>query len=100
MADIKAGGMGSPNDAGDPGSFVNSMAAGIESALNEILDDEGRDRLLVNDNSSDTRDRRMLFCAIAQGVVNHLRANADAFKVTLHFTNGQVTSATISIATQ
>jgi hypothetical protein len=100
VADLKPGRMGSANDAGVPLPFQNSMAAAIEAALNTLLPAEGRDTLIVNDNSPETRDRRVAFCAIAQGVVNHLRDNADAFKVTLHFTNGEVTSATISIDTQ
>jgi hypothetical protein len=100
MADLKPGGMGLSTEAGMPSAFQSSLAAAIETALNNLLPPEGRDTLLVNDNSPETRDRRVFFCAIAQGVVNHLRDNADAFKVHLHFTGGILTSATITIDTQ
>jgi hypothetical protein len=100
MANLKPGGMGLSTEVGMPAAFQSSMAAAIEAALNNLLPGEGRDTLPVNDNSPETRDRRLFFCAVAQGVVNHLRNNADAFKVHLHFTGGIPTSATITIETQ
>ena len=33
-------------------------------------------------------ERRLLFVAVAQGVVRHLAANPDAFKVQVSLTNG------------
>ena len=60
--------------------FAGSMAAAMESALNALLDDEGRPRV-PTDNSTETRDRRIMFLAIARGIVDHLAANQDAFRV-------------------
>lgn len=72
MADLKAG---------ELDDFANSMARAMETALNNVLVAEGKPAL-PTDNSAETRDRRTLFVAIAQGVVNHLVANPDAFVVT------------------
>ena len=102
MADLKAGAMGlAQPDNVKPAAFSTSMAEAIENALNTLLVNEGRDALLIDDNSSETRDRRLLFCAIAQGVVNYLHDNDDAFRVHLVFDGaGQVTSASIEIRRQ
>lgn len=80
MADLKAGGLGSRIDPAIPAAFANSMAAAMESALNSLLASEGNPTVPV-DNTPESRDRRILFLAIAQGVVNHLAANADAFHI-------------------
>lgn len=73
MADkLKPGGQ-APN-------FAGSMAAAMEAALNVLLAAEGRPTV-PDDDSAETRDRRILFLAIAQGIVNHLVANEDAFVI-------------------
>ncbi len=46
--------------------FAGSMAAAMEAALNNLLDGVGRPRV-PTDNSDETRDRRVMFLAIAQG---------------------------------
>jgi hypothetical protein len=73
--------MGSPDVAGTPGEFANSMAAAIESELNSLLQDEGLPMLPL-DNSRETRDRRRLFVAIARGVLRHLDERRTAITVT------------------
>ena len=79
---LKAGGLGTPGDAADiPEAFADSMAAAMEEALNGLLEAEGRPPAPV-DNSTESRDRRMLFVAIAQGIVDHLVANSNAFVIT------------------
>jgi hypothetical protein len=81
MADqLKPGGLGAASDPGNPAAFVGSMAEAIESALNALLTAEGRPALPI-DNSAESRDRRMLFVAIAQGVVSHLAAHQGALVV-------------------
>ena len=60
--------------------FASSMAAAMEAALNRLLDEVGRPRV-PTDNSDETRDRRVMFLAIAQGIVDHLVANEDAFRI-------------------
>lgn len=77
---LKPGGLGSPNHVGTPPEFNGSMAEAMETALNALLIAEGRPELL-RDNSTESRDRRLLFVAIAQGVVNHLTANQAAFTI-------------------
>ena len=82
MADqLKPGGLGDPGFVGIPPEFAASMALAMEQALNDLLVAEGKPALDTS-NSAETRDRRTLFVAIAQGVVSHLVANHDAFDVT------------------
>jgi hypothetical protein len=90
--------IGNGGGTGIPGDFDNSLASQIENELNSILGGEGRDTFDTNDNSSDARDRRMLFVAIARGVVAHLVANPDAFKLNLTKDgDGKVTNVTLTI---
>jgi hypothetical protein len=56
------------------------MAAAMEAALNNLLASEGNPTVPV-DNSAESRDRRIMFLAIAQGVVNHMVQNQDAFRI-------------------
>jgi hypothetical protein len=102
MGKLRAGEMGKSVDEGGgtgmPSAFANSLASLIESELNSILGGEGRDTFGPDDNSSDARDRRMLFVAIAQGVVRHLVANPEAFRLVLTKDGGgRVTDAKIVI---
>ncbi|MGB5569704.1 MAG: hypothetical protein WBM81_10420, partial [Sedimenticolaceae bacterium] len=68
-----------PLKAGTVDDFNSSMAEAMEQALaqeyqklkNEGLPDMGED------------DRRMLFAAIAQGVVRHLKDNLTAFAISV-----------------
>jgi hypothetical protein len=68
MGALKPGDRGNPNHVGTPAEFAGSMAAAIENELNRLLTLEGKAPLVL-DNSSDSRDRRMLFIAISRGVV-------------------------------
>ena len=62
--------------AGTLDDFNNSMAAAIESAFELVWHD--RMGTPLPDETRD--DRRMMFVAIAQGVIQHLKNNAtDAF---------------------
>ncbi|MGB5641152.1 MAG: hypothetical protein WBM63_18735, partial [Sedimenticolaceae bacterium] len=71
-----------PLKAGTVDDFNSSMAEAMEQALaqeyqklkNEGLPDMGED------------DRRMLFAAIAQGVVRHLKDNLTAFAISVETT--------------
>ena len=94
---LKAGTMGDAGVTGMPLEFENSLAAAIEVALNNILAAEGKITFDLNDNSRQARDRRMLFVAIAQGLVNHLTANEAAFVIKFH---GLATDETIDIQTE
>ena len=77
MADkLRPGGMGDINL-----EFPNSLAESIEKALNALLLADGFERLPVDNNTEETRHRRRLLVAIAQGVVRHLVDNADAFQI-------------------
>ncbi len=67
--------------AGTLASFGGSMAEAMDLALNQALIAEGKPALDMS-NSNEARDRRTLFVAIAQGLVDHLMANQEAFDVT------------------
>ena len=94
---LKAGTMGNAAAIGMPPEFANSLAAAIELALNNILAAEGKPTFELSDNSRQARDRRMLFVAIAQGLINHLTANEAALVIK---SGGLPTSATIDIQTE
>ena len=78
MPALKPGGMGDRKAAGKPPEFAGSMADAMETALNKLLFNDGINQFDVNTNSEEARARRRLFVAIAQGVVRHLKDNADA----------------------
>jgi hypothetical protein len=78
--------------AGSKADYVASMASAMEKAF---LDEwssfmEGADAPAMNDQM------RLMFVAIAQGVVNHLKANHDAFKVTATQTSPGNYTGTVS----
>lgn len=78
---LKRGGLGDDDDpAPVPGEFAGSMAAAMEDALNFFLSGEQKPTVSV-DNSAESRDRRIMFLAIAKGIVDHLVANQDALKI-------------------
>lgn len=66
-----------PLKAGTSVDFADSLAAAIENALADEYQAAKGQAL----PSAGQVDRRMLFAAIAQGVVKHLQQNPDAFKV-------------------
>jgi hypothetical protein len=70
---LKAGGF-------DSTAFASSMAEAMEQALNVLLPQVDLPQVSTDD-TAETRDRRAMFLAIAQGVVNHLVANAGAFEI-------------------
>jgi hypothetical protein len=79
---LRPGGMGAVNpDGPEPPEFQDSLADSIEKALNALLHADGFERLPVNNNTEETRHRRRLLVAIAQGVVRHLVDNAAAFRI-------------------
>jgi hypothetical protein len=63
-----------------PSALAASMAEAMESALNNLLPKVDKPTVAV-DNSDEARDRRVMFLAIAQGIVNHLVQNQAAFKI-------------------
>ncbi|MFQ5793432.1 MAG: hypothetical protein ACE5JP_00075 [Candidatus Bipolaricaulia bacterium] len=73
MEELYGGSLNEPQ-----GQFENSMAGEIEKALNDLRAKEGMDPIPLGN-----RDRRMLFIAIARGVINHLKNNEQAFQIHL-----------------
>ena len=67
----------------DPDDFANSMAEAMEVALNQLLFDEGKPTV-PTDDTEEVRDRRIMFVAIARGIIDHLVANEDAFTIRRH----------------
>ena len=83
MADtLDAGGMGKPSEIGVPANFANSMADYIERAYWHCLDNDRKDTFDTSGNRDGDRDRRRIFVAIAQGVVQYLHDHQGAFRVT------------------
>lgn len=75
-----------------PGSnqdFASSMADAMERAFNQLLQNDGKTQFPIDSTQDETRDRRRLFAAIAQGVVAHLRDNPDAFDIANKNTNSE-----------
>jgi hypothetical protein len=69
--------------------FADSMAEEMEKALNQVRDKEGLSALPTGD-----KDRRMLFIAIAWGVINHLQKKQEGVTVSVtdgHTHNGHAT---------
>ena len=87
------GELGPATATGKPSQFAGSMAEAIEDALWSLLPPDRRFK--KDDNSPETRDRRTLFVAIAQGVCRHLDQNAGAFTVT--HTSGQAATHSVQI---
>jgi hypothetical protein len=62
---------------GTVADFVDSMAEEMERALNQVRAENGMPVLPMGD----ARDRRMLFIAIARGVINHIQKKQEAFHI-------------------
>lgn len=77
---LKPGGLGNSSSTTTPTAWRGSMAEEIETALNALLQREGKPSL-PDDNTPETRDRRMVFAAIAQGVCEHLAKQQSALVV-------------------
>lgn len=60
----------------------DTMAAAIERALISLMT-TGPEQLEAppTDDTPESRQRRLLFAAIARGVVSHLKAHPEAFEV-------------------
>ncbi|HEV2415938.1 MAG TPA: hypothetical protein VGX27_14130 [Candidatus Dormibacteraeota bacterium] len=81
MANLKAGQMGDPSELRMPVEFADSMASYIEAAFDKANQGEGKPPLALDSNTSDDRDRRMIFVAIAQGVIEYLVAGQADFTI-------------------
>jgi hypothetical protein len=64
---------------GQIGNFEDSMAQEIEIAYNAVLQENGKAPLPI----AGADDRRMLFIAIARGVINHFQKKQHAITVAL-----------------
>ncbi|MEV7731562.1 hypothetical protein AB0O75_05490 [Streptomyces sp. NPDC088921] len=79
MTGFRPGGLGDRNGTDTPTAFAGSLAAAIDEKLHDLLtQDTGNEPYPMDDNSPDTRARRALFVAVAQAVLDHLRAHAAA----------------------
>lgn len=82
MAAIKPGAMGSKADpTTKPPEFAGSMAEAMENAFNDALSVDGIRTFKVDTNSSEARDRRRMFVAIATGMVQYLKHNMGALEI-------------------
>lgn len=89
------GGLGDKTDPGTPDAFAGSLAAAIDKTLHDLIQqDTGKDPYPLDGNSPDTRARRALCVAIAQGVLQHLHDNVAAG---LTVVDGQGAPCTVTI---
>ncbi|HEY2160874.1 MAG TPA: hypothetical protein VGH24_06165 [Solirubrobacteraceae bacterium] len=79
--------------AGTVANFSGSLAEQIETAFaSELLAVKG-----VSLPDYAKQERRILFCAIAQGVLKYMAANPDAFEVQLTFTGSDPTGGDVQL---
>lgn len=71
--------MGAANQlyAGSFADFADSMALEIETAFSQLRVEKGKAPL----DSQGEEERRMLFIAIARGVIRHLQSKQTAFVI-------------------
>jgi len=69
------------------GIFGDSMADEIERAFDEARGEVGLPPLPVPIDEQDRNNRRILFVAIARGVIRHLQKQQDAFDITWNIGN-------------
>lgn len=83
MAPIKPGRFTTtpPGETDNYTAYANSMAAEIETQLNQLLAIDGLPQLPTNPADREVRDRRRLFVAIARAVVIHLNQHRDAIDI-------------------
>ena len=78
----------------DNSSYSGSMAEAIENAFKKAWPS------IMNSNLSPTSDQmKLLFIAIAQGVVKHLKENANSFKITIQTSVNHTHPGSITIET-
>lgn len=75
-------------DPANPMAQTDNMAQEIETALKDVRVEAGITQALPS--GPDAQDMRLLFIAIARGVIQHLAKNPAAFQVTVH--SGQIVS--------
>lgn len=68
---------------GSLGQFADSMAEEMENALDEVRIEAGLLPLPNPAHPKDLENRRILFSAIARGVVRHLQKKNEAFEITV-----------------
>ncbi len=70
---------------GSLNDFADSMAQEIEKALDEVWTEADLPPLPdpATANKQDLNNRRILFIAIARGVLRHLQKHQDSFQITV-----------------
>ncbi|MCC7174002.1 MAG: hypothetical protein IT159_02305 [Bryobacterales bacterium] len=81
--------------AGNFSDFADSMAGEMEKAFGELLAEKGKAPL----DSRGEDDRRMLFIAIARGVIRHLQSKQTSFVIRVPG-GGQAATVTPVIGTR
>ncbi len=88
---LKAGTIPDPNDPEAPSledSLEGSMAKAMEQAFVMLWSNVMGEQ----DVPLDRQQMQLMFVAVAQGVVEHLKENATAFKVQVTFSPGETTA--------
>jgi hypothetical protein len=68
---------------GTMASFADSMAEEIEKAFTAVRTENGKDPV----PAANRDDLRLLYIAIARGVINHMKKKEQAFAVSVNGTN-------------
>jgi len=71
----------------NPGTLDN-ISGSMAEAMEQVFREELPSVVPGANPERGERERRLLFVAVAQGMVRHLAANPDAFKVAVSLTNG------------
>ncbi len=67
--------------------FADSMALEMEKALDEVRSEAGLPQLPSPADPKDLENRRILFIAIARGVIRHLQKKNQAFEIKVKVQN-------------
>jgi hypothetical protein len=88
---LKAGTIPDPNDSEAP-SLAASLAGSMAKAMEDAFVTQWPNVMGERDLPEDRQQMQLMFVAVAQGVVEHLRNNPDAFKVEVTLSSGDSTA--------
>ncbi|MXV49672.1 hypothetical protein GS399_01710 [Pedobacter sp. HMF7647] len=78
--------------AGTKSDFSSSMAEAIQTAFNNHYNE-----IMGQPPPPDNKQMQLLCIAVAEGVINHLKAHPEAFVIKTKFGDGTLYNATVEI---
>ena len=79
--------------AGTPSDFSGSMAEAIQTAFTNHYQE-----VMGSAPPPPSKQMQLLFVAVAEGVINHLKAHPEAFKVKTTFNDGTPYDGVVEIS--